>query len=141
MNKFDFYSLYFRDSRAFIEALSEYNEDSLAVADELIKNNKLSFETDKEFIYEKVFNLIRRDDIKSERLERVFAALLNEQRVNTLKLWIQYNLEKSLQSSLRIIANIISTSYFNDNENFFNEISMKLCDLIYIEPNFYSDIL
>lgn len=146
INAFDYFLIYFKDSREFIDKLSNYNEEALEAVEQLIKSNKLSFETEKESIYEKIWNLIR-SDIASDRLEWIFEALLTQQRFEAVKFWIswslgQNNLDENLESALRIIT--VSTNVFissKTNEVFFEDLSTTLAEILYQGSSLYSNIL
>lgn len=146
MNAFEFYFFYFKDSTSFIEALLDFNETALEALEELLKGDKVSFDSEKDMIYERVWSLIRNHE--SERLQNIFEKLLTQQRFESVKFWITCSLDQNntervnLNSSLRIIAasiKVFGTS--TANETFFHSLALKLCDLLYRENSFYSGIL
>ena len=75
MDSYEYYLLYHKDSRSFINALTENNSEILFALKMLIANQKLKFETEKSEIFQKVWNFMQNCET-NEKLDEVLEALL-----------------------------------------------------------------
>lgn len=145
-NSYDCYLHYFKDTFGFLETLNEYNEEALEAVEQLIKGKRLLRSKDEEIIYQRVWSHLK-NEIVSERLDRIFEALLSQNRFERVKCWIDFKFQQTLsegclQACLRTLA--ICTKKlgsFPGNRSFLLQVSMSLPERVYLGTTCYSNIL
>lgn len=147
MDSFEYYLMYFKDSSEFIKALNDdvVNEEVLVALEKLLLNNKISFESEKESIFKKIWDLMRCEHKQlSETLEFIFEALLSPQRFEAVKYWI-LGMDVTVNSSwlriIRIVSKVFISSSQPATEKFFKDMSLKIIDVMYRETCFHSEIM
>lgn len=143
MDSYEYYLLYHKDSRSFINALTENNCEILIALKILIANQKLKFE--KSEVFQKVWNFMQNYET-NEKLDEVFEALLTSDRQETVKYWLSRQwacFDKNQPKNVlnvtailvkKIVVDASSTSYLLD-------VSSHLIDILLVDSNHHTDVL
>lgn len=145
MDSYEYYLLYHKDSRSFINALTENNCEILIALKKLITNQKLKFDTEKSEVFQKVWNFMQNCET-NEKLDEVLEALLTADRQETVKYWLSRQwacFDKNQPKNVlnvtailvkKIVLDAYSTSYLLD-------ISSHLIDILLVDSNHQTDAL
>ena len=136
-DEFELYLLFHTNPGDFItklsEAGSEGNEDIIIALEKLVKNRKLV--QDNEKCFEAIWNLVQKDKSDNKRLEFVFQEILNIEKIDNVKKWINDNEVDVNPLMFFRIARIVTNKCIgiSSNNNFFKDLSIKIIEYLYHE--------
>ena len=144
MDSYEYYLLYHKDSRSFINALTENNCEILVALKKLLENNKLKFDTEISEVFQKVWNFTQNCET-NEQLNDVFEALLTADKQETVKNWLsrQWFHEKNQTKNVLNVAAILVKKIVQDasSTSFLSNISSHLIDILLVDSNHHADVL